>query len=123
MGSEEGDSGQWKEGEGEGVGGEEEKEEEEVYSLLFRKVDTSGCGLVLVTAIVDYLQHIQLGDPTGSVAMGTAKEEVYDSQEEVCICTIHNIHVHDILATYMYIYTCIYTVHVHDILATYMYIV
>ena len=82
-----------REEEGEGGGGEgrqeegRKKSEEEVYTLLFREVDSGGEGVVSVRSLVDYLQQMQLGTPQTRLA---GAEEVYDSHEDVG-CLTHTL--------------------------------
>lgn len=58
------------------------KSEEEVYTLLFREVDSDGKGVVSVSSLVEYLHQIQLG-PSERGDRGAGLEEVYDSHEDV----------------------------------------
>ena len=53
------------------------KSEEEVYTLLFKEVDSEGKGEVAVEALIDFLHQMQLGSVQGQ------REEVYDSHEDV----------------------------------------
>lgn len=63
----------------------EGKSEEEVYTLLFREVDSERAGAVSVASLVDYLHQIQLGTRHTHTR---AVEEVYDSHEDVGCPTI-----------------------------------
>ena len=56
------------------------KSEEEVYTLLFREVDSDRKGLVAVDSLVDYLHQIQLGT---SHSRRAGLEDVYDSHDDV----------------------------------------
>ena len=64
-------------------GGRDGGSEEEVYTLLFREVDSGDSGLVAVDNLVDYLRSMQLGT---SHNLRRSREEVYDSQEDVSQC-------------------------------------
>ena len=70
-------------GEGSAGGGRDGGSEEEVYTLLFREVDSGDSGLVAVDNLVDYLRSMQLGT---SQNLRRSREEVYDSQEDVSQC-------------------------------------
>ena len=53
--------------------------EEAIFTLLFQECDTDGSGFVEVESLVSFIRKTQLGQQHHS-----DKEEVYDSQEDVC---------------------------------------
>ena len=70
---------EWKGGGEKRVGAVRRKSEEEVYTLLFKEVDSEGRGEVAVESLVDYLHQIQLGSAQSQ------QEDVYDSHEDVSV--------------------------------------
>ena len=70
---------EWEGGGEKRVGAVRRKSEEEVYTLLFKEVDSEGRGEVAVESLVDYLHQIQLGSAQSH------QEDVYDSHEDVSV--------------------------------------
>ena len=61
------------------------KSEEEVYTLLFKEVDSEGRGEVAVSSLIDTIHQIQLGSAEST------REEVYDSHDDVSLFTVESM--------------------------------